>query len=90
MSDNQTTNLNNILIDICRRYQLIVRDLQESIQKIYICDDPEEIHKLILEAHTVYTLKLKEVDGLIQALKVEMKVKQQLGISVYDIIKTIH
>jgi len=86
MSDARITNLNSTLIDICHQYQGIVRDLQNVMQKIYESKEPDEVNQLILDAHAEYIVKLKKVDDLIQAVRVE------LNLTELDLVKlkTIH
>ena len=86
MSETRITNLNSTLIDICHQYQCIVRDLQGVMQKIYESKEPDEVNQLILDAHAKYIVKLKKVDDLIQAVRVE------LNLTELDLVKlkTIH
>ena len=90
MSDNPTINPNSTLIDVCNKYVQVIRDLQQALKKVYLTDDPDEAHQIIKEVHAVYILKLKEIDGILQALKTELKIKQALGISITETISKLH
>lgn len=76
MTETQTTNLNSMLIEVCHKYLLIIRELQLGLIVIQKCYDVEEVHDRIRELHALYVSKLQETDELIDKIKIELELSE--------------